>query len=186
MAIHSPRKLTYDDFVRIPEDGRRHEILDGVHVVSPSPTLWHQRLLGALHLKIGAFVEEHFLGWVFFAPLDVILSSNDIVEPDLFFVSRDRQEILGDRYLEGAPDLVVEILSPGTRRRDLGKKKVRYEALGVREYWTLDPDRGTVQIFRRPGEGFRPPVFLSADAEDLLTTELLPGLAIPLRPLFRR
>lgn len=187
MAIHSPRKLAYEDFAKIPEDGRRHEILDGAHVVSPAPTPQHQGLLSDLHLRVGSFVEAHSLGRVFFAPLDVLLSPHDIVEPDLLFVAQDRlEEIIGPLYLDGAPDLVVEVLSPSTRRRDLGKKRARYEKLGVREVWTFDLNNATTQVLRREGDRFLPPVVLSAEAGDVLTTPLLPGLEISLRRLFRR
>lgn len=101
------------------------------------PTPEHQFLLGDLHILLGSFVREHGLGRVAAAPLDVVLSRHDIVEPDLLFVSKERLEIVGEKYLQGAPDLVVEVLYPSTRRRDLGQKRARYEALGVKEYWRL-------------------------------------------------
>jgi len=186
MAIHSPRKLTYEDFVRIPEDGRRHEILDGAHVVSPAPTLDHQRVARRLCTRLDVFCEATGVGEVFPAPSDVVMSKHDIVEPDLLFVSTARRAILGEAYVQGAPDLAVEVLSPSTRRRDLGRKRVRYEACGVQEYWTLDPKTATAQVLRREGEGFLPPVVLSARNDDRLMTPLLPGLEISLREVFGR
>jgi Uma2 family endonuclease len=112
-----------------------------------------------------------------------------IVEPDLLFVSAGRAAILKDKNVQGAPDLAIEILSPSTRRRDLSAKRVRYGLLGVREYWGLDPDRDTATVFRR-AEGadsvFEPPVLLSAEAGDRLTSPLLPGLEIELAKLFSR
>jgi Uma2 family endonuclease len=187
MAVHSPiHKLTYEDFERIPEDGLRHEILDGVHVVSPSPTLRHQRISGRLHLALGSFVKAHALGEVFYAPADVLLAEHDIVEPDLFFVAQARAGILTEKNVQGAPDLVVEILSPGSRHRDLVVKRERYELLGVQEYWVVDADRDTVAVYRRESDRFRRPLRLSAAADDRLTTPLLPGLEIGLRDLFAR
>jgi Uma2 family endonuclease len=188
MAVHSPiRKLTYEDFERFPEDDRlRHEILDGVHVVSPSPTIRHQRLSKRVFRKLDSFVEAQGLGEIFYAPMDVLLSRHDIVEPDLFFIAGDRDGIVTEKNVQGAPDLVVEILSPGTRKRDLVDKRERYEALGVQEYWVFDPDRHTVAAFRREGEHFGPPLRLSAAADERLTTPLLPGLEIRLRDLFAR
>ena len=187
MAIHSPqRKLTYQDFEQIPEDGQRHEILDGVHVVSPSPNALHQIVFGAAFVKLYVFVMEHGLGRVLSAPFDVVLSEHDIVEPDILFISSSRAEILTESHVQGAPDLVVEILSPSTRRRDLGKKLVRYDELGVQEYWVLEPEASTVLIFRREGDGFLSPILLSAEADDRLATPLLPGLEISLRAVFKR
>jgi Uma2 family endonuclease len=187
MAVHSPRrKLTYEDFVRIPEDLFRHEILDGEHVVSPAPSEAHQDCLGELYLEIGLYLRDHPGGKVLFAPFDVLLSEHDVVEPDLLFVSSARLGILTGKYALGAPDLVVEVLSPSTRRRDLGKKRARYELLGVGEYWILDPQRRTATVLRRQGEAFLPPLHLSAEAGDRLVTPLLPGLEIPLSGLFRR
>jgi len=185
MASQSPeRKLTYQDFEKLPEDGRRHEILDGVHIVSPSPGSRHQEVLGSLYLLVGGFVRARQLGRAFFAPLDVVLSEHDIVEPDLLFVAKERLGIVGEENLHGAPDLVVEVLSPSSRRRDLGKKRVRYELLGVQEYWAVDPKAETILVFRRQGDGFLPPVRLSAEAGDRLTSPLLPGLEISPREVF--
>jgi Uma2 family endonuclease len=184
MAAHSPRKLTYEDFAKIPEDGRRHEILDGAHVVTPAPTPLHQGVSGAIFVALYTFVRERRLGKVFYAPLDVILSDHDIVEPDILFISSARVGILTDKNAQGAPDLVVEILSPGSWRWDLGRKRARYELLGVLEYWVLDPDGATALLFRRDGECFLSPIRLSAELDERLTTPLLPGLEIPLREVF--
>jgi Uma2 family endonuclease len=185
MAIHSPsRKLTYEDFVLIPEDCQRHEILDGAHVVTAAPTRWHQRLIGRLHVEIQNFLDETDLGELYLSPFDVLLSEHDIVEPDLLFYRSERLGLLSDRYAQGAPDLVIEILSPSSRRRDLGTKRARYELLGVGEYWAFDTDAKTTLVFRRDGDHFLPPVRLSAEADDRLTTPLLPGLVISLRKMF--
>jgi Uma2 family endonuclease len=120
----------------------------------------------------------------YFAPLGVRLADHDMVEPDLVYVSNERAAAITARYIAGAPDLVVEALSPSTWRRDLGSKRARYELLGVREYWVLDPERGTATVFRRDGSAFLTPVLLSAEAGDRLTTPLLPGLEIPLAQVF--
>ena len=188
MVVSSaPRKLTYQDFLRFPEDGKRHEILDGVHVVSPAPFVRHQLLVVKLSSWLHVFVEKTRLGKVLVAPTDVLLSKNDIVEPDLFFISASRAAILQEKNIQGAPDLVIEILSPSTRRRDLSTKRVRYELLGVLEYWVLDPERDTATVFRRAEEKdahFEPPLLLAAEGGDRLTSPLLPGLRIELRKLF--
>src|SRR5579885_1440196 len=104
------RKLTYEDYILFPEDGQRHEILDGEHYVTPAPTLHHQDAIGNLFLKLAPFVREHRLGKVYLSPADVLLSEHDVVQPDLFFVSNERRAILTEANAQGAPDLVIEIL----------------------------------------------------------------------------
>lgn len=186
MALHdlSHRKLTYEDYVLIPEDGQRHEILDGEHYVTPSPFTSHQRVSSRLHSSLGPFIIERDLGILLAAPMDVVLSPHDIAQPDLLFISNARMGILTEKNVQGAPDLVVEILSGSTRRRDERLKYERYERLGVQEYWLVDPDHRTIRIFRRGNGGFQPAALLSAEAGDLVTTPLLPGLAVPLDRLF--
>jgi len=186
MAIRDSahRKLTYEDYALFPEDGQRHEILDGEHYVTPAPTPDHQIISGRLYLKVGNFVSEHQLGLFLYAPLDVLLSEHDVAQPDLLFLSNERAGLLTRANIQGAPDLVIEILSDSTRRRDQTLKRDRYERCGVLEYWLADPTRKTVRVFRREGAAFLPPVDLSAAADDLLTTPLLPGLKIRLREIF--
>src|SRR5436305_9026054 len=132
------RKLTYDDYVLIPDDGKRHEILDGEHYVSPSPSLGHQRLVARLFRWLDGFVHPRELGEVLFAPLDVLLSWKDVVQPDLLFISRERAEISTEKNVQGAPDLVIEVLSKSTWNLDQDVKLQRYERFGVREYWLVD------------------------------------------------
>ena len=118
-ATGSDTRFTYDDFLLFPDDGKRHEIIDGEHYVTPSPNTRHQKLVGRLHLALGNFLEAHpEHGQVFLAPFDVVFSFYDVVEPDLVFVAGDQLEILTDKNIQGTPALVVEILSKGTRKRD--------------------------------------------------------------------
>jgi Uma2 family endonuclease len=187
MAIRdtSRRKLTYQDYVEIPEDLQRHEILEGEHYVSPSPSMAHQRIAGRLYLKLATFAEARSLGDVFFAPLDVLLSPHDIAQPDLLFIARANLDILTDLNVQGAPNLVIEILSDSTRRTDETVKLRRYGQLGVEEYWIFDPRRRAVRVFRRSGpDGFSAPRELTGGAGRVLTTPLLPGLEIPLGEIF--
>jgi|SRR3954451_11406653 Uma2 family endonuclease len=178
------RRLTYDDYVLIPDDGRRHEILDGEHYVSPAPTVSHQRLVGRLFRWLDGFVIPRGLGEVFFAPLDVILSWNDVVQPDLFYVSRERAAISTEKNIQGAPDLVIEVLSQGTRNLDEEIKLWSYKRYGVGEYWIVDGFRKTVTVFRRVDGTFQQQPKLTAEAGDLLATPLLSGLEISLSELF--
>ncbi|HKI05446.1 MAG TPA: Uma2 family endonuclease [Thermoanaerobaculia bacterium] len=179
-----PLKLTYDDYVFFPEDGQRHEILDGEHYVTPAPFLRHQSICVNLVGRFEPFLRQNPLGKIFVAPADVVLSTYDVVQPDLFYVSKQRARILTEKNVQGAPDLVIEILSPRTRRMDEGIKLERYEQLGVDEYWMLYPDLKTAKIYRRDGHRFVLAAELSAAAGDALTTPLLPGFEIPLAGIF--
>ncbi len=183
--VPSGVRLTYDDFVLFPDDGKRHELIDGEHYVSPSPNFRHQGILGALHLLIGNYLEFHPIGRAFMAPLDTILSTFDVVEPDLLYISRAQEgELLRGQWVTGAPDLVVEIASPSTRKRDATLKRSLYERTGVSEYWIVDPDADVVRVYRRSGDRFSQAIELSREAGDVLTTPLLPGLDLPLARIF--
>jgi Uma2 family endonuclease len=174
-------KLTYDDFVLFPDDGLRHELIDGEHYVTPSPNIRHQAISLQLTLLIGNWLEHNPLGRLFYAPLDVVFTNFDVVEPDLLYLSNARAtEALTPLHVRGVPELVIEIGSPGTRRRDETIKKKLYERVGVSEYWVVDPRTDAIRVYRREGNEFARPVELSADAADVLTTPLLPGLEIPL------
>jgi Uma2 family endonuclease len=179
-------KLTYDDFLLFPDDGNVHELIDGEHYVTPSPNLRHQLISSHLFLLIGGWLEEHPIGKIFYAPLDVVFSRFDVVEPDLLYVSNERAaELLSGQHVTGAPDLVVEIGSPGTRKRDETIKRRLYERSAVVEYWIVDPDIDVIRVCRRNGERFARAVELSSEAGDVLTTALFPGLEIPLSRVFR-
>lgn len=179
-------RLTYDDFLLFPDDGRRHEIIDGEHYVTPSPNTRHQVLVGRLHFEIERFLRQHpATGRVFVAPFDVLFTRWDVVEPDLLFLASDQLEILTDKNVQGAPALVVEILSPGTRKTDEQTKRRLFDRGGVREYWLVDPELDLVKVFRRSPEGSFPRAAeLSNEQHEVLTTPLMPGLAIALDVLF--
>jgi len=179
-------RLTYDDFLLFPDDGQRHELIGGEHYVTPSPTLRHQKLSGRLYLAIADYLRAHSgVGEVYYAPLDVKLSNWDIVEPDLLLVTADQPAILTEKHIAGAPALVVEILSPGTRTRDQRLKRQLFEQSGVREYWMVDPDLDTVTIDRLDKTGtFTRSGVLGVDA--VLSTPLLPGWTLALNQLFAR
>ena len=183
-AAHSRAKLTYADYVRFPDDRLRHEIIDGEHFVTPSPVTRHQRISKRLLYLLEGYLRKHPIGEVFHAPFDVLLSEFDIVEPDLIYLSKARAHFLTEKNLQGPPDLVVEILLPGTRRRDEKLKRDLYDRVGVREYWLVDPGRNVVTVYRGGKSGFKTPRVYSASAGDTLTTSLLPKLTISLQSLF--
>ena len=176
---YSSTKLTYADYVRFPDDGLRHEIIGGEHYVTPSPATRHQRISRNLLHLIQSYLDTHPIGEVFSAPFDVLLSEWDIVVPDLIYLSNERAHFLTSKNLQGPPDLVIEILSPGTRSRDKQLKRQLYERVGASEYWLVDPKENFVEVYRRGStEEFQSPSrYLRAD---VLTTPILPGLELSL------
>jgi Uma2 family endonuclease len=182
----SAKKLTYEDFLSFPDDGLRHELINGEHYVTPAPVIMHQRLLSRLYLQLGNSLAQEPIAECFFAPCDVVLSFHDVVEPDLLVVLRGQAEIVTEKNVQGAPAIAVEVISPGTRRRDERLKRDLYERAGVREYWIVYPDRGVVRVCRRAENGtFETAVELSAAMAESLTSPLLPGFSAPLADLFR-
>jgi Uma2 family endonuclease len=177
-------KLSYDDLVLFPDDGKRHELIDGEHFMTPAPGTGHQWVAQRLNSLLYQFVDANRLGRVYFAPLDVVFTRHDVVEPDLLFVSQQRLDIITAPNIQGAPDLVVEILSPTSRRHDEVRKLSLYDRAGVAEYWLVDPEAETVKAFRRQGAHFGRPELLGARDGDVLRTPLLPGLEIPLAAIF--
>src|SRR5262245_15039865 len=179
-------KLTYDDFVRFPDDGQRHELIDGEHYVTPSPNIKHQTVSINLTVLIGSWLERNPLGRLFHAPLDVVFSNFDVVEPDLLYLSNARAaEALTPQHVRGVPELVIEIGSPSTRKRDDTIKRRLYERAGVAEYWVVDPELDAIRVYRRDGDTFERVTELSADAGDSLATPLLPGLVIQVSRVFQ-
>jgi Uma2 family endonuclease len=141
-----PGQWTEDDYFALPDTNRYVELSEGRLVVPPHPTRRHQTAVGELYLRLQNFVQAHALGWVFLAPLPVRLWPGKIREPDIFFIAREHADRLGERFC-GVPDLVVEVLSPQTRRTDRSEKFYEYARAGVSEYWLVDPDRRTVEVF---------------------------------------
>ena len=187
-ALPNPRgvKLTYDDFVLFPDDGLRHELIDGEHYVTPAPNAKHQEIVVKLTSRINTWVELHDSGKLFIAPFDVVFSHHDVVEPDLLYMSKARAaKILTKANVQGVPELVVEVGSTSTRRRDETVKRALYEQAGVLEYWVVDTEVDVVRVYRRNDQGFVEPLTLSSQAGDMLTTPLLPGLELSLGEIFR-
>ncbi|MGH2532509.1 MAG: Uma2 family endonuclease [Thermomicrobiales bacterium] len=174
------RLKTYDDLCRMPEDGNRYELIGGVIVVSPAPTWLHQIVLKDLVQVLDSFVKPSRVGWVASAPLDVHLGPHDIIQPDIIYISRERASIVISNGTHGAPDLVVEILSPSTRHRDLGEKLALYARAGVREYWLADPPVRQFFPFALTPDGFQP---IPLDGS-IFRSRVLPGLEFDVDALF--
>ena len=143
-------RITYQDYLQMPE-GERYEVLEGDLKMVPAPSERHQRAVLALSYVLVTQVERPGLGRVNIAPLDVILDDDTVVQPDLCIVLKDRLSIVAPEGLRGAPDLVVEVLSPRTAARDRDVKRRLYGRYGVREYWIVDPDGRTVEVLINSG-----------------------------------
>jgi Uma2 family endonuclease len=184
-AAASAVKLTYDDFVLFPDDGKRHELINGEHYVTPSPNTKHQRVVGTLFGVIWTHLQANPLGEVFVAPFDVVMSDHDIVEPDVLYMSNARRsEVLTPVHVRGVPELVIEVASKGTRKRDETIKRRLYERMGVSEYWVVDPAVEVMRVYRHDGHGFGRPIALSREANDIVQTPLLPGFHLPVSRVF--
>lgn len=177
-------KLTWDDYALFPDDGQRHELIEGERYVTPAPVRKHQMIVVNIVTAIRSHLKQHPLGFVYVAPFDVILSNYDVVEPDVLYVSRERaQEIEMSPWVKGAPNLVVEVGSPGTRKRDETTKRLLYERYGVDEYWLVDTEIDAIAVLRRSGDRFEFAMELRR-GDELLTTPLLPDWSLPLREVF--
>ena len=179
MPTATSTKITHDDLLKMPEDNRLREIIDGELIVSPSPSAVHQRIVLELATIIRNFLGVHPIGEVFIAPLDTILASNQVPQPDLLYVSKERAGIV-DRWVFGVPDLAVEVISETSRRRDEVRKRELYEQFGVAEYWIVDPDADKVTVHRLTDGRYDDGTIVRAT----LTTPLFPGLEIDLAKVF--
>jgi Uma2 family endonuclease len=187
VAVEQP--FTYRDLARMPWDGIRHEIIDGEHVVLPSPALAHQRVLWDLAGEIRDYLRAHPVGEALTSPFDVRFSNTTVFVPDLvFFVAGRVADAVTEKCAVATPDLVVEVLSPNCRRYDKGRKRAVYEREGTPEYWIVDPVAQSVTVLRRTAgsEGYSDVRVLTAASGATVSSPLLPGLEIPVRRLFAR
>ena len=146
--------LTYADYASI-DDGFRYELIQGKLFMAPPPSTFHQSLSTKLTLRIAHHVEKHKLGSVFAAPTDVILANHSTVQPDILFVSNEHSTFIEPHAVVGSPDLIVEIISPGSVERDRYQKRDLYEKHGVREYWLVDPANKSIEILVLKEKGYQ-------------------------------
>jgi Uma2 family endonuclease len=158
---------TYDDYAALPDDGNRYEVFDGELVMAPAPTVVHQVDLLNLIFAVRQHVKSHKLGECLAAPCDVILDERTVVQPDLIFVSNERSSIVTEKNIQGAPDLLVEVLSPSTAGRDRVVKLRLYARFGVPHYWLIDLTEKIFEVFELDGTSYRLAVVLG-EAEPAL------------------
>jgi Uma2 family endonuclease len=181
MSAPASVPFTYRDYARLRDD-RRYEVIEGKLFLMPSPRTWHQRTSLNLALVLAEHVRANSLGEVLEAPCDVVLSETNVVQPDILFVAKERLSIIEEKYVSAAPDLVIEILSPGTQARDRKLKFRLYARFGVRELWIVDVPAGTVEVFENTDERLQ--LVSRLGKGDILRSAVLPKLRIALDAIF--
>ena len=176
--------LTVAEYRNLPETGPRYQLIEGDLYMAPAPNRFHQDISRNLVVLFANYLLRHPIGVLYDAPFDVYLTDFDVFQPDLLIVLNENRKILTDAGAEGAPNLVVEVLSPKTRQLDLVNKKRVYARMGVKELWIIDPDKKEVAIYRFDQDPTDPVATLSGEME--VSSPLLPGLAIALPDIFRR
>lgn len=156
--------MTYRDYAALPDDGKRYELYDGELIELTSPTLRHQRVVGALYRALDEHVRRRALGEVLLAPFDVVLSDTTVFQPDLLFIETPRLGVLAEHGVEGSPTLAVEVLSPSTASRDRGRKRALYARHGVPHLWLVDPVAFTIEAYMLEGNEYRLAARAAGDA----------------------
>lgn len=183
MAISKTDHLwTYDDYMRMEDDGRRYEILDGELIEMPGPRFRHQDIVAEIGTLLRVYVNRNKLGKVVMAPLDVVLSPVNIVQPDILFINNANLGIITELNVQGPPDLCIEVLSPGTSVRDLGRKRQLYARFGVREYWLVDPEAQRITVLSLDRGMYTP--LVEAEGEAAIQSAVLPGFVVTAAALF--
>jgi Uma2 family endonuclease len=168
---------TYEDYARLPDNGFRYEVINGELFMSPAPNPSHQTIVGEIFFVLMKLTKEQNLGRVLAAPIDVVLGEiGTPVQPDIIFIQQERLDIIGERKINGAPDLVVEVLSPGTEQHDRQKKYKLYATAEVKEYWLVDPKSCTIEVHVLRGQAYAPLGTFGPD--ETIQSELLPDLQL--------
>lgn len=175
------KKFSYQDYLATPDDAR-YELLNGILCMSPAPVEKHQRIAGEIYAELRNFIKKNKLGRVYIAPFDVYFDEFHLTEPDIFFVSTERENIITEKNVKGSPDLIIEVLSAGSIYRDTVEKKNIYEKFSVREYWIVFPDEELLEIYCLKNNSFS--LYNTLGREGILESPLLKGLKINLKEVF--
>jgi Uma2 family endonuclease len=174
--------LTAEEYYALPEETPSHQLVEGELIMAPAPNRYHQTISHNIELLLGNFLRQNPLGKVYDAPFDVELDEHNVFQPDKVFVSKARESILTDHGARGAPDLVIEILSPSSAALDRQRKRKVYARTGVEELWFIDPDARRVEVYRLQDDAERAAALYYED--DSFESAVLPGLAISVREVF--
>jgi Uma2 family endonuclease len=147
--ISTPRLLTYADYAKLtPPDSGNYELHNGKIIFMPTPIPKHQLISSELHILLGSYIKTHKLGKLTAAPMDTVFTPHDTLQPDLLFIPTDKLAIIGEKKIEGVPDFIIEIHSPGNPPREMNYKKFVYETTGVKEYWVIYPQKKLIKQFQ--------------------------------------
>ena len=184
MTIAVDNRVTAEDYRALPEGGQRYQLIEGDLYMSPSPNRFHQDISLNIAVIIANYLGSHPIGKVYDAPLDVYLDNDNVFQPDLVFVARENYRVLTNAGIEGVPDLVIEILSPGTAKLDRNAKQRIYAQRGVKEMWLVDPETTTVAVYHLQQNPAQPAaVYATADR---FTSSCFPGLEFSVADFFKR
>ena len=175
------KRCTYEDYLKTPED-KRYELINGELLMTPSPIPNHQRVSGKLEFILRKFVTGNNLGEVFDAPCDVYLDNENVVQPDILFISKDRLGIIGEKNIQGPPDLLIEIISEHSVYRDMVQKKRLYARFGVKEYWIVIPEEEEIEVYILKDNAYQ--LYRTYRKGDTLESSSLEGLKIGLEEIF--
>lgn len=177
LAEQKPKRWTYEEYTRL-DDEQRYEIIDGELLMAPAPDWTHQDWSRKLFRRLDKFVIDHKLGEVAYAPVDVVLDSENVVQPDLLFIARANLAILQTRGVFGAPDLLVELISPSSVRRDRYVKKGLYARFRIKEYWIVDTANKSLEIWKLQNRQFE--LHCMVEEKGKVTSSVLPGFEFDL------
>jgi Uma2 family endonuclease len=180
-AVIEKKRYTYEDYLKTPDDVR-YELIEGELLMTPSPVTRHQRISRKIEFILEKFVTENNLGEVFYAPMDVYLDDENVVEPDILFISKERLNIIGEKNIQGAPDVVIEIISESSAYRDMVQKKKLYAKYGVKEYWIVIPEEGSIEIYALADNKYN--LRRAYNKDETLESLFLKGLNIQLGCIF--
>lgn len=180
-TIEEKNIYTYEDYLKT-SDGERYELIEAELIMNPSPVTYHQWISRKIEFELEKFVEEKKLGCVFDAPLDVYFDDTNLLQPDILFIAKSRLDIIGEKNIQGAPDITIEILSEATAYKDLVKKKKIYAKFGVKEYWIVDPVERTIELYTLKETAF---VLMNSFAKnETFVSTLLHGFTMNLEKIF--
>jgi len=180
-VVLEKQKYTYQDYLKTPDD-KRYELINGNLTMSPAPITKHQIILITLVGELFMWLKTNPIGKVMVAPVDVYLDEENLVQPDILFISKKREKIITEKNIQGAPDLTIEIVSQSSIHRDMVEKKSLYEKFGVKEYWLVYPDEELVEIYELKNNSYK--LYKTFSKDETLETPLLKGMKIDLKEVF--
>lgn len=176
------KDMNYWDYCLLPDDRNRYEVLNGELAMTPAPTTYHQNISKIIEIEFLQLERDKKTGKVFDAPIDVVLDENIVVQPDLIFILNENITIITEKNIQGAPDLIIEILSPATAYNDLFEKKEIYQKYGVKEYWIVDPKGKWIEIFTLSEGKYKS--FAKAEKQGMISSKLLKEFSVDLEQVF--